>query len=49
MTKRKALETVSLSEGAPMWNLEARFVYRGLRETVKESPDIETSLSMGTL
>jgi len=44
MCKRRLWKWVSL----PIGDLEWKFVYRGLRETIKEGSGNGVSLSMGT-
>jgi hypothetical protein len=51
MCKRRIWKWVSLSIGAPLGNLEGRFIYWGLWETVKQGSGngVSLSLSMGAL
>jgi len=48
MCKRRLWKWVSLPIGAPMGDLEGRFVYWGRQETAKEGSGSGVSLSMGT-
>jgi hypothetical protein len=47
--ERRHWRLVPLSIRAPLGNLEGRFVYGGLRETVKEGSGNKASLCMGAL
>ena len=46
MCKRRLWKWVSLSIGAPLEDMEGRFVYRGLQETVKEGSGNGVCLSV---
>jgi hypothetical protein len=49
LCKRRLWKWASLYTEAPLEDLEARFIYQGLREIVQESSGNGASLSMGAV